>query len=109
MGADFWAKQLVENVPAGAYRIVLVTDWRFKEELQALPSDATVITIRIVATPEERLKNGWLPDPCLDNHYSETSLDHYTTTLEVHPASVKDHDVLAQIVTENIKMILQTE
>lgn len=108
-GADFWAKQLIENVPHETYRIVLVTDWRFKEELQALPPGANVITIRIVATEDERLRNGWHPDLVLDNHYSETALDNYTTTLEVHPASTNDHDILSQIVVENIKIILQTE
>jgi hypothetical protein len=71
-GADYWIEQVVRKIQSSSCDIALVTDVRFRNELEAL----RILGARVVriVTPE-------LSD---DQHISETELDNETFHFTIH-------------------------
>lgn len=68
----YWAKRLftlLEHIDS-----VVITDLRFIEELTLVIQNKGVV-YKVQANPEVRKARGWVPNPYVDNHISQTEMD----------------------------------
>ena len=83
-GHDFWAKKLIEKYE-NDIRIIIVSDLRFEEEYEYIRQHTSnSIFIRISSTNNIKKHRGWIYTPRIDDHISETGLDHIKWFHHIH-------------------------
>lgn len=90
-GNDIWTRMLYYALPSSG--VVVVSDWRFKNEYEFLSTKCKVLTVRI--TDRNIINN--------DTHPSEIALDdfnfdvHIDNTVKNVPHSKKLHEIMQKV------------
>lgn len=79
--------------------VVLITDARFKFDIEFFSRHHDVITVRINASDATRLKRGWVPSETKDRDDTETALDNYKQFDLVLDSSDSDDAMLNSWIT----------
>jgi phosphomevalonate kinase len=77
LGNDYWAQQLLVAPIAADY--LVVSDWRFEAEYEAIKNTAgvRVVTVRIEVPLKTWMARGFHYNAAVDEHPSETELDDF--------------------------------
>lgn len=89
--------------------VVLITDCRFKFDLDFFARYHDILAIRINANDAARRKRGWTPNASKDADDTETALDHFKGWDLVYDSSRGDDELLAGWITNIVVPLVKTK